>query len=357
MDTNRKKIRVVVCGTNFGRIYLKGIEQLKNCQLVGILSRGSQQSQECAKKYGVPLYHTVDELDVSMVDMVCVAIKSSVTGGAGTRIALQCLEKGINVLQEQPVHYDDVWKCYKTALSHHCFYSVNSFYSNIRAGRIFTSCAEKLREKTGLLCMEASCSIQVIYPLLDLMGKVFGSVSPLKIEKISQNNEVLTVLEGSICNIPLLLKVENRMVTEDADNYALLYHKINLFTESGLLTMDSSIGFVLWEPRYFIPHAEDGSLDLYGDNEDSKMPVTEILNPEDETNSYQDIYSSVWPEGIAKAIQDFSELIECGNIKQKMQYQLNLCKEWSRLGAVLGPIKTIEKTDFVRLRAKDIMEG
>ena len=103
-----KFYRVIVCGTNFGRIYIEGItRKTTKCKLVGILSKGSQQSRKCAESNGVPLYTNVSQISSSEVDIVCVAVKSSITGGKGTEIAKECLKKGINVIQEQPVHFTD----------------------------------------------------------------------------------------------------------------------------------------------------------------------------------------------------------------------------------------------------------
>ena len=351
-------VRIVVCGTNFGRMYIAGVNSLgESGKLVGILSGGSKQSRECAEKNNVPLYTSVDELDKSMVDIVCVAVKSSVTGGAGTDIALKCLEKGISVFQEQPVHYSDVWKCYKLAIKNNCHYAVNSFYSNVNAGKTFIEYGRELVKKSKPLFIDASSSVQVSYPLVDLLGKVFGSVLPCEIKRISNKDDVMTVLEGKVCNVPLVIKAENRMVAEDPDNYALLFHKIILYTESGQLILDNSIGLVLWEPRYYIPHTEDGRLDFYGDNEYSKLKVTEILNKDDLNNTYKDIYEKIWPGGIANALKNFIESLDKPLDKKAMQYHLNICKFWNDVGGALGTIKIIDEPEINILKAENIKEG
>lgn len=113
-----KFYRVIVCGTNFGRIYIEGItRKTTKCKLVGILSKGSQQSRKCAESNGVPLYTNVSQISSSEVDIVCVAVKSSITGGKGTEIAKECLKKGINVIQEQPVHFTDAKELYAIAIA------------------------------------------------------------------------------------------------------------------------------------------------------------------------------------------------------------------------------------------------
>ena len=141
------------------------------------------------------------------------------------------------------------------------------------------------------------------------------------------------------------MKVENRMVSQDSDNYALLFHRIVVFTKSGQLVMDNSIGAVLWEPRYFIPK-KDNILELFGDNEYSKQKVSEVLNEECLQYTYQDIYENIWPEGIANAFDEFITIIKEKCDRQFIQYQLNLCKLWNDIGTCIGPTHDIYPDKF-----------
>ena len=195
------------------------------------------------------------------------------------------------------------------------------------------------------ILVEAECSIQVLYPLLDIIGKMLGGITPCKVYKTGEKNGILTILEGSINEIPLILKVENRMVSQDSDNYALLFHRIVVFTKSGQLVMDNSIGAVLWEPRYFIPK-KDNILELFGDNEYSKQKVSEVLNEECLQYTYQDIYENIWPEGIANAFDEFITIIKEKCDRQFIQYQLNLCKLWNDIGTCIGPTHDIYPDKF-----------
>ena len=61
------KLRVVVCGTTFGRIYAAGIRRLPaHYELVAMLSRGSEQSYEFASEQGVPLCTRIEDLHRSL---------------------------------------------------------------------------------------------------------------------------------------------------------------------------------------------------------------------------------------------------------------------------------------------------
>ena len=47
MNTYEKPLKVLVCGTNFGRVYLKGLERCGNkFKIAGIFSHGSTQSKQ-----------------------------------------------------------------------------------------------------------------------------------------------------------------------------------------------------------------------------------------------------------------------------------------------------------------------
>ena len=47
MNTYEKPLKVLVCGTNFGRVYLKGLERCGDkFKIAGIFSHGSTQSKQ-----------------------------------------------------------------------------------------------------------------------------------------------------------------------------------------------------------------------------------------------------------------------------------------------------------------------
>ena len=50
MNTYEKPLKVLVCGTNFGRVYLKGLERCGDkFKIAGIFSHGSTQSKQEAE--------------------------------------------------------------------------------------------------------------------------------------------------------------------------------------------------------------------------------------------------------------------------------------------------------------------
>lgn len=149
MNTYEKPLKVLVCGTNFGRVYLKGLERCGDkFKIAGIFSHGSTQSKQEAEKYGVPLITDLNEVSKKDFDMACVVIRSTAVGGKGTEIAGALLEKGIHVIQEHPVHYNDIVKLLKVAKENNCVYQVNSFYPNVKNVQEFIVKSNKLLKKS-----------------------------------------------------------------------------------------------------------------------------------------------------------------------------------------------------------------
>ena len=90
-------LHVLVCGTNYGRMYLEAIRLGgAGYRLAGILGRGSARSQQMACEHGVALYRCVEELAPG-IDLACAAM-----GAAAFDVVLGLLARGIHVLCEHP---------------------------------------------------------------------------------------------------------------------------------------------------------------------------------------------------------------------------------------------------------------
>ncbi|MBW6409611.1 Gfo/Idh/MocA family oxidoreductase [Clostridium weizhouense] len=357
MMSLERPLRVVVCGTRFGRVYLRGIEKLKDkFKLVGILARGSEQAAKCASEYNVPLYTSTEQLTKENVDIVCVVIRSAVLGGAGTNIADRLLSKGINVIQEHPVHYEDVLRCRKTARKFDAYYEVNSFYPNLKTVRRFIDVTRKVLKKSEAIYIDAACSMQVLYPLVDILGKALGGFRPWSFKLDNDNSEKnpFSSLSGEVNGIPINLRVMNQMNTTDPDNHTHLLHRIVIETTIGSVILTDSNGIVLWNPTMYVPQNEDGVLDLYGENEFLDFQVTELLLPI-EKRSYRDVYNNLWPEGIAAMLEEFRDkILNLKTDNQLAQYELVACQVWKDIGEKLGPAKIIKGKNLYPVFLKDL---
>lgn len=158
-----RKIKAIVCGTTFGQFYCEALRRMPEILFDGILSTGSVRSQRCAERYGVRSYTAADELPAD-IQLACVAVRSGVLGGNGTELAAALLERGIHVIQEQPVHYKDAERCIRIAKQHGVCYRVGDLYEYLPNIRCFLESAEEFMKhlRVSMICTHAADAHSII---------------------------------------------------------------------------------------------------------------------------------------------------------------------------------------------------
>lgn len=344
MNKAAKILRVVVCGVTFGRFYLRGIARLpEKFELAGILSRGSSHSVQCAQEYGVPLYTDVEQLAGAGIDLACVVVRSAVGGGQGTELAERLLSKGIHVIQEYPVHHNEAARCLKIARKCSAFYRINTFYPQLDTVRRFILTARLALNKSEAVYVDAACSLQVLFPLIDILGQSLGGFRPWSFVLTSNPASAapFSTLSGQLRGIAVSLSVQNQIDPADPDNHAHLLHRITLGTTSGNLQLTDTHGLVLWNPRMHVKRGKDGILVLDGSEPLFQLPVTEAVAPIEHT-TFKSVYSGLWLEGIQRSLSKFREtILTAKDDRQLAQYQLTACQVWQDIGQQLGPARII----------------
>jgi pyochelin biosynthetic protein PchG len=339
-----KRLRVIVCGTTFGRIYLRGIAQLADkFELVGIFARGSSNAKDCAHQYNVPLYNKVEQLPHDEIDVACVVIRSAIVGGQGTSLAKKLLMKGIHVIQEHPVHHDELVECLKSGQQSNCHYSLNSFYPDLEPVHLFIKSAKQALQQREAIYVDAACSIVVLYPLIDILGQMLGRFRPWSFSSLTGDlkSTPLTSLSGQIGGVPLTLRVQNQINSNDPDNSSYLLHRIELCTSGGSLILVDTHGPVLWNHYMHVPRRKDGVLDMFGSDSLLDLSTIELLESF-RKNSFKTVFTQLWPESIKTALCRFREKIISGtNDAHSNQYQLTACRVWQEIGQKLGPAQII----------------
>lgn len=352
------KLKVVVCGTGFGRFYIQGITRFTNKYiLAGIISRGSDQSKRLAEKLQVPLFDDYTKVIKEDADVVCVVVRTGVVGGKGTEIAKHFLEKGIHVVIEQPIHYKDILECYKLANKNKCTFHVESFYPYLQTANTYIHTANHLLEKAEPIYLETACSLQVLYPLLDVVGRIMGGFKPLKIDyQKTMVHGLFTDLYGEIKGMPWHLRIQNEIDAHNPDNNFYLFHKIQLYTSIGCLEMTESHGDVLWIPKYIIPKDEEGMLDPYLDVTLPMLKLTEQVGIE--PINIGTMFEGVWPKTIAYFLDSVFEIMNSSaNNSRVMQHNIETGKLWNEVGRYIGPSTSIETKTIRPLTLKEIDGG
>ena len=338
-----KRYKVVVCGTGFGKYYIKGILKLKQLfKLVGIVSTGSKKSLEVAEECKVPLITDINCITPETVDIACVVIKSTILGGNGTEIALRLLEKGIHVIQEQPIHFRDYQSCLLASKKTGCKYQLNTFYPNLYAINKFINISNKMKEIIPITYIIAESSIQVLFPLLDILNKIFEGLSPYKLERLNgELKQRFRILVGNIKSVPITLLIDNQMNVDTPESNMALFHRITLGTTKGKLTLTDTHGTVLWTP---IIHEE------LRERSQKKKSFLESIKVQEEAISKDistlgEIFDKQWPEAMERGLTDFyNSLINHQYITVEDQRLLTLCQIWQEIGNMLGPYEEVEKT-------------
>nr|WP_238355025.1 Gfo/Idh/MocA family oxidoreductase [Kribbella sandramycini] len=325
-------MKAVVCGTTFGQFYLAALHRLPGeFEPVGIVARGSSRSAAVAARAGVPLYTSVDELPGD-VDVACVVVRSGAMGGPGSELAEQLLTRGVNVLQEQPVHHGDLAACYRAARVGGATYRLGDLYVHLSAVQRFVAAARVLLEHRAAAYIDAACSMQVAFPLLHILGAALGGVlRPWQISAVG-NDTGLALLHGEIGGVPLTLRVQNEVDPDDPDNHLHFLHRITIGTSSGGLTLTDTHGPVLWNPRLHIPAGVRDAFDFDADH--LSADASSIVGPAG-TASYRELLSAEWPTAIGADLLALREQV-LGQSDRPEQYHLALSRMWHDLTNSLG---------------------
>jgi pyochelin biosynthesis protein PchG len=329
--------KVVVCGTGFGRVYLSALRRPQMpFELVGILARGSRRSRDCAEHYGVPLYADVD--DVPAVDIACVVVGGALNGGSGAQLAQRLMARGVHVLQEHPLHQSELAACLRAARRHGVVYHLNAHYVHVDAVRRFLHAADRLRRDQAPLFVDALSSIQVLYPLFDILTRAIGAVRPCTLSTVDDGDgRVLRTLYGSLGGVPLTLRVQNELDPVERDNGAHVTHRVTLATEGGNLLLANTHGPVLWSPRLYMPPdyhdvitvAQSAAAHL-------DLPATSVVGPA-RVPSYREIVGEEWPRATARALHELRRaILAAEDPLPGGQHHLALCEITARATAQLG---------------------
>ncbi len=346
--------RAVVCGSGFGRVYLAGLADPDSpLELAGIVARGGERSRACAQRYGVPLYHRVQEVPRD-VRFGCVVVGGAATGGQGARIATELMGRGIHVLQEHPVHASELARCLRAARSAGVAYRVNTHHRHVEPVRRFIAAIRALSQVQKPRFVDAMCGYQVLYTLLDILGAALPRVSPYgftattepgpRLSRVLPDERPYRSLDGVLGGVPLSLRVQNQLDPTEPDNHAHIWHRITVGFEGGHLTLVSGAGPVLWSVP---PHLPRAGAEVTGfdqlDSGSVQWPGTVPLGPA-EAPSWRHVLTRWWPEAVRRAVAELVEDARAGADPMPCgQYHLSLLAAWQEITDRLGPVRMISR--------------
>ncbi|GAA0117336.1 Gfo/Idh/MocA family oxidoreductase [Clostridium senegalense] len=356
----KKRLKTIVCGSRFGQFYIEALNLLKeDFEIVGLLAKGSERSISCAKEYGIKLYTDIKELPTD-IDLACVVVKSGVIGGNGTELTLEFLSKGINVILEQPVHYNDITKCMKVARKNNVCFHIGDLYVNLPSVKKFSLYSKAILKEQKGLYIDLSCTTQVSFPLVHILLKILSSTRPLKINDNIEKVGILKILTGKIGDIPILIKADNRLDPENPDNCLPLLHEINIGFEGGRISLIETHGFIVWSPCLYVPEV-NGIPNKFKD----KCPLNLIDNSSEilggiTENSFKDILTKEWPVAIGKDLIFIKDMI-LKDIKKEVlnkngQQNLLCSKYWHEITKKLGYPSIKNNDDYKHISINNLQQ-
>ena len=363
--SSRTVPKVVVCGTAFGRVYLRGVHEDPDVELAGVVSRGSSASRCYAKSYGVPHYSDVDQLPGD-VDIACVVVRAGVAGGDGGRLAQNLLARGVHVLQEHLLHPDELAACLRIARDRGVCYRLNAFYPHLRPVELFLRAARVLRERQPPLHVDAAAGGQVVYPLLDIIGRAVGRMRPwavgesapvpAELAAVADRAMPYTSVSAVIGGVPVSLRVQNQIHPADPDNHALLLHRLAIAFEGGVLALADTHGPVLWSPRLHSERDETGRIVVAGPGtERLDVPSTQALDPAD-VPTFRGIIDELWPQGVRAALAELrADIADPARSVGAGQWTVTVTAMWHRLTTVLGQPELIRPASPMPLPLPELL--
>ncbi len=335
--------RAIVIGATFGAVYAEALAAPQSpVELVGVVSTGSVASAELAGRLGVPLYTSLDSLP--RVDVAFVVVRSGVVGGDGAQLCEQLLARGIHVMQEQPVHADEILSLLRVAKANSAVYAVNDFYSRVAPMRQFISAAKALDKAARIRYVHARSSIHVAYPLFTVLSAVVGPLTPARImvpglPEDSQSSFVVGRLVLGDVVVDLL--IQNELCANDPDNHARLMHVITVGSDAGELVLAHTHGSTRWHPR---PHTAAGATDV---------PIAEPVGIDYEPTTVQ-VRNKLWPDAIRLAASDFIESVRGGRTPISQRF-VRATRLWSDFTSAMGPATLIDPEPPIRVCASELL--
>lgn len=355
-------LRVVVCGTNFGRLYAHAIRRLpERFELAGILCRGNAKSVEFAHRMGVPAWLSVEQVPDD-IDLACVVVGSSVSAGAGSDLAQQLLSRGLHVLQEHPVHPDDIAAALRTARKHGVQYRLNTHYPRVRPVRKFTAAARVLAENAAIRFIDAATSVHVLQPFLEILSDAMGGLRPwgfddpsprsAGLDAVAHSRNPLTTVHGVVKGIPLTLRVHNELHPGDRDNHVLLWHRIAVGSDAGVLELADTHGPVLWSPQIHSGRTAEGNLVLepaqlraVSGLEAERLDLLSTTVAGGSVSTISEVFTDLWPDAIDSALVEMADAIAQGqDVLRAGQSTLTAAAAWADLGRRLGGAVSVRST-------------
>ncbi|MDN7670984.1 Gfo/Idh/MocA family oxidoreductase [Burkholderia oklahomensis] len=342
---NARNRRVLVAGAKFGEIYLNAfLAPQPGLELAGLLANGSPRARQLAHAFGIPLYTSIDDVPGD-IDIACVVVRSTVVGGAGTSLAQAFLERGAHVVQEHPLHPDDVARLQQLAARRERAYWVNSFYAHTPAGRCWIDRARRVRralDDEHAHFAHLATSRQLLYSSLDLLLQASSAVDAT-VDAAEDDDPAFRSLRVGLPGCRATLRLQTYLDPDDPDLHSLAMHQLTLGWPSGYLSLDASYGPVVWTAALYDPQHRDGNRSAYRTTgaESAHLDRPPVLPLHPAPTSWRDALEVDGPAGVAHVLHALRRHLDGTAAPAAFDpaYQLALARVWQKTLQCAGPAR------------------
>ena len=355
-----RKWKVILCGASFGQFYMEALHRLsEHFEVVGLYARESERNVNCAKTYNIKLY--TELLDIPEdVELAIVVMRSGILGGIGNDVVKHFLSNGIHVIQEFPIHPEDVEQHYKLARKNNVNYYIGDFYLKLPQVIKFIKIAKLINVYTPILHIQMGMAVQLSFPAVMMLREILDNKN-IKLKCVTNNETMFQVLVGNAGETSLTFEVQSEMDLLDPDSSMCMFQSVTLIYESGRLILDDPFGPIYWYPRV------KTSTSLYVDGKPGKtipkpsgmQVATQLGNYE--AVDYVDIQGRLWIEAIQKDLMNMLSGIEDRKLyTKKAQKDIVGAKQWNEVNKIVGFPKKVERshvTEDVWEKVKNIVKS
>jgi len=334
--------KVLIVGSKFGEVYLNAfVQHHPDWRLAGLLAHGSPRSRTLAKAFGIPLFSELAQLPGDL-DLVCIVVRSSIVKGDGSKLAEYFLQQGTSVLQEHPVHPDEIARLQHLARSSGCHYWVNSFYPYNAAGQIWINNSRDIchRLQQPPVWGQMITSRQLLYSALDLFCQAMV-YDPAEIDVVLEKDDSpLQTLWLLTPDGHYMLCLQKHLSVEDPDQYSLVMHHLMLGWPAGYLSLGGSYGPVTWHQALSLHDHQNNGMTMYQNPTEMGLDIPVCRTLSSVPESWQEVMESGGPEAVRHVLVRLNQVWLLPepewDVALQADYQLALSRLWQKVLQAAG---------------------
>ena len=342
----KKRLKLLVVGAKFGETYLNAfLCPNPDIELAGLLSTGSERSKKLAHSFGIPLYTDISQVPED-IDIACVVVRSTVVGGEGTALVTEFLKRGVHIIQEHPVHSDDVVKLQQLAHKNKCVYWINSCYAHTTAGQCWIKNTHHIMEhlnEGSPVFVNFTTSRQLLYSSLDLLLQACKE-KDVDISVVDNKNPLFSLINLNFPNFTATLRLQKYMDPKEADFHSLVMHRLSIGWASGYLSLESSYGPVLWTSSLYDEKHNENSNSLYLRNDKKckeflSNPITTVLHSA--PKNWGEAFEVNNAGGVTEVLRLLVDYLNGNSVPYAFddEYQIFLSELWQKILRYAGSVR------------------